>query len=222
LSHNRTGDRYGARLQLGGVWDSGPIAATVTTAGEVTLAGLSLTAELTFRVDERDPVVIATVTGGGVSVDRARSTDRYRPGDVVLLLLTGPATSGGMTPPGSWSACWPSPASRPRRWSSGPRPGCWRPPRCLRRAPEHDAAPVAGAFSPPPFGTNQMCPNGRLLSLTAPPVRAGRIGLALVQGLARHGAVGPAVGRAQDHFHPDDAGYAAIAADFTAAILGRR
>jgi lysophospholipase L1-like esterase len=29
-------------------------------------------------------------------------------------------------------------------------------------------------------------------------------------------------GRAQDHFHPDDAGYAAIAADFTAAILARR
>lgn len=27
--------------------------------------------------------------------------------------------------------------------------------------------------------------------------------------------------RAQDHFHPDDAGYAAIAADFTAAILAR-
>ena len=25
--------------------------------------------------------------------------------------------------------------------------------------------------------------------------------------------------RAPDHFHPDDAGYAAIAADFTAAIL---
>jgi lysophospholipase L1-like esterase len=28
--------------------------------------------------------------------------------------------------------------------------------------------------------------------------------------------------RAQDHFHPDDAGYAAIADDFTAAILARR
>jgi lysophospholipase L1-like esterase len=28
--------------------------------------------------------------------------------------------------------------------------------------------------------------------------------------------------RAPDHFHPDDAGYAAIAADFTAAILARR
>jgi lysophospholipase L1-like esterase len=27
--------------------------------------------------------------------------------------------------------------------------------------------------------------------------------------------------RAQDHFHPDDAGYAAIAADFTPAILAR-
>jgi lysophospholipase L1-like esterase len=29
-------------------------------------------------------------------------------------------------------------------------------------------------------------------------------------------------GRAPDHFHPDDAGYAAIAADFTAAILALR
>jgi hypothetical protein len=28
--------------------------------------------------------------------------------------------------------------------------------------------------------------------------------------------------RAQDHFHPDDTGYAAIAADFTAAILSRQ
>lgn len=28
--------------------------------------------------------------------------------------------------------------------------------------------------------------------------------------------------RAPDHFHPDDAGYAAIAADFTTAILARR
>ena len=28
--------------------------------------------------------------------------------------------------------------------------------------------------------------------------------------------------RAADHFHPDDTGYAAVAADFTAAILGRR
>ena len=28
--------------------------------------------------------------------------------------------------------------------------------------------------------------------------------------------------RAPDHFHPDDAGYAAIAAYFTAAILARR
>jgi hypothetical protein len=28
--------------------------------------------------------------------------------------------------------------------------------------------------------------------------------------------------RAPDHFHPDDTGYAAIAADFTTAILARR
>jgi hypothetical protein len=28
--------------------------------------------------------------------------------------------------------------------------------------------------------------------------------------------------RAPDHFHPDDTGYAAIAADFTIAILARR
>jgi hypothetical protein len=27
--------------------------------------------------------------------------------------------------------------------------------------------------------------------------------------------------RAPDHFHPDDSGYAAVAADFTAAILAR-
>jgi hypothetical protein len=29
-------------------------------------------------------------------------------------------------------------------------------------------------------------------------------------------------GRAPDHFHPGDTGYAAIAADFTTAILARR
>ena len=34
-----------------------------------------------------------------------------------------------------------------------------------------------------------------------------------------HFAAGP---RAPDHFHPDDTGYAAIAADFTTAILARR
>ena len=79
------GRTYGARLQAGSGWTGGSaMTLTQLTAGEVSLAELSLSADLTFRVDGRDPVMIATVIDGAVGVDRARTTDRYQPGDVYL------------------------------------------------------------------------------------------------------------------------------------------
>lgn len=76
---------YGARLQVGASWDTSvPFTVTQVTAGEITAAELSIPADLTFKVDGRDQVIINTIASGTICRHRAKATDRYQPGDVYL------------------------------------------------------------------------------------------------------------------------------------------
>jgi AraC-like DNA-binding protein len=84
------GRMYGARLLVGADWDaSRPVTLTAVSAGGLTASAASCPADRRFRVDGRAPVMITTVVDGTVSVDRARTTDRYRPGDTYLANYPG-------------------------------------------------------------------------------------------------------------------------------------
>lgn len=60
------------------------LAATVTDAGPFTVSDMTLPGDLTFGITGSDTVSIDTVIAGTVQVDRAKDTNRYQPGDVML------------------------------------------------------------------------------------------------------------------------------------------
>ena len=60
------------------------LAATVTDAGPFTVSDMTLPGDLTFGITGSDTVSIDTVIAGTVQADRAKDTNRYQPGDVML------------------------------------------------------------------------------------------------------------------------------------------
>lgn len=60
------------------------LAATVTDAGPFTVSDMTLPGDLTFGITGSDTVSIDTVIAGTIQVDRAKDTNRYQPGDVML------------------------------------------------------------------------------------------------------------------------------------------
>jgi lysophospholipase L1-like esterase len=84
------------------------------------------------------------------------------------------------------------------------------------RLPEHYRALLSAL---PPGALVATVPRGRGVQVEVNRIVAEAAKAGTVVAVPLQFATG---GRAPDHFHPDDAGYAAIAADFTAAILARR
>jgi AraC-like DNA-binding protein len=60
------------------------LAATLTDAGPFTVSDVTLPGDLTFGTTGSDTVSIDTVIAGTIQDDRAKDTNRYQPGDVVL------------------------------------------------------------------------------------------------------------------------------------------
>jgi AraC-like DNA-binding protein len=60
------------------------LAATLTDAGPFTVSDLTLPGDLTFGTTGSDTVSIDTVIAGTIQDDRAKDTNRYQPGDVIL------------------------------------------------------------------------------------------------------------------------------------------
>ena len=60
------------------------LAATRTDAGPFTVSDVTLPGDLTFGTTGSDTVSIDTVIAGTIQDDRAKDTNRYQPGDVVL------------------------------------------------------------------------------------------------------------------------------------------
>ena len=60
------------------------LAATLTDAGPFTVSDMTLPGDLTFGITGSDTVSIDTVIAGTVQADRAKDTNRYQPGDVML------------------------------------------------------------------------------------------------------------------------------------------
>jgi AraC-like DNA-binding protein len=60
------------------------LAATRTDAGPFTVTDVTLPGDLTFGTTGSDTVSIDTVIAGTIQDDRAKDTNRYQPGDVVL------------------------------------------------------------------------------------------------------------------------------------------
>jgi AraC-like DNA-binding protein len=78
-------DAYGGRLLIAGTGDSDiALAVSHVNGGSFALSDLTLAADLTFAVTGRDIVVISTVIEGTIEADRAKVTERYQPGDVLI------------------------------------------------------------------------------------------------------------------------------------------
>lgn len=60
------------------------LAATLTDAGPFTVSDVTLPGDLTFGTTGSDTVSIDTVIAGTIQDDRAKDTNRYQPGDVLL------------------------------------------------------------------------------------------------------------------------------------------
>jgi AraC-like DNA-binding protein len=60
------------------------LAATLTDAGPFTVSDATLPGDLTFGTTGSDTVSIDTVIAGTIQDDRAKDTNRYQPGDVIL------------------------------------------------------------------------------------------------------------------------------------------
>ena len=76
---------FGSQLLVRSSRDSRTrVAATVTDAGSFTVSAVTLPGDLTFGTTGSDTVSIDTVIAGVVQDDRAKDTNRYQPGDVLL------------------------------------------------------------------------------------------------------------------------------------------
>jgi AraC-like DNA-binding protein len=76
---------YGGRLVLNGVRYGGTaVAVTHIDAGCFSVSDATLPADLNFEISGRDEIIISTIIEGTVRADRARATDRYQRGDVLM------------------------------------------------------------------------------------------------------------------------------------------
>ncbi len=76
---------YGGRLLTASVPAGSPFLTVSHTKTEAfAVSDVTLPADLTFAVDPLDQVIISTVTGGTVHIERGQDIDRYGPGDVLI------------------------------------------------------------------------------------------------------------------------------------------
>ncbi|HYY18990.1 MAG TPA: AraC family transcriptional regulator [Streptosporangiaceae bacterium] len=76
---------YGIRVLVSNVREGMTrLAATRTDVGPFTVSDVTLPGDLTFGTTGSDTVSIDTVIAGTIQDDRAKDTNRYQPGDVVL------------------------------------------------------------------------------------------------------------------------------------------
>jgi AraC-like DNA-binding protein len=76
---------YGGRLVMNGARDNGTtLAVTHIDAGCFSASHATLPGELSFAMSGRDEVIISTMIEGTVQADRAKATDRYQRGDVLI------------------------------------------------------------------------------------------------------------------------------------------
>ena len=76
---------YGIQVLVNNVpEDMTRLAATLTDAGPFTVSDVTLPGDLTFGTTGSDTVSIDTVIAGTIQDDRAKDTNRYQPGDVLL------------------------------------------------------------------------------------------------------------------------------------------